>query len=383
MNDLDLLHEYGQRLGSITPESRERIRARVLEQIRSEETAGRRSRVRPGLPKLLWVMPIGGAVVAAGLVVSGVVPPRSDRPMTPSTSMGQGAQEGGPVVALDARQILLAAAETARSEAKSEKAPDPNAFVYIRLARVGKIDEPSRNTVDSFETSYEAWRSVNGRRDGAFSMGSTSAGGFLQLMKGCPAPAGPKPHGDSKDHSTTCDTFPGYVSDVPSDPKGALAYLHKDERLGREVGDDMAFQNAEMLLMNYLLPAESRAAIFEALAMIPGVSRPSGVVTIAGHKGVVVGMTLSRISDPSNEPDARKELIFDSTTHRLLGARVVLLEAGHGLNAGSVLYTDIVRDQTVVAAVRLRPDGTTRTGPFKEIVCIKGHCETKIITGPK
>jgi len=77
----------------------------------------------------------------------------------------------------------------------------------------------------------------------------------------------------------------------------------------------------------------------------------SGQPPIAGHQGVVVGLTLPTQPEPAKEPAARKELTFDSATHKLLGARVVLLEAGNiassAVPKGGVQELHQERDATV------------------------------------
>ena len=96
------------------------------------------------------------------------------------------------------------------------------------------------------------------------------------------------------------------------------------------------------------MPADLRAALFGALALIPGVRQVDDSVNLEGRHGVAVTM--------SGRGDSRAELIFDPDSGDVIGEREVVLRDGvlPGARAGMVLeYTAVTR--AVVDAMGATP----------------------------
>jgi RNA polymerase sigma-70 factor (ECF subfamily) len=90
------------------------------------------------------------------------------------------------------------------------------------------------------------------------------------------------------------------------------------------------------------VPADLRAAMFEAAAMIPGVTITEDEATLDGHTGVAIG----RYEEGWN---ARQEIIIDPDTGLLIGEREVLLKAydDSEIPVGTVLRWSTVSTRVV------------------------------------
>lgn len=333
MDELTLLRELGEEVDRTAGEPSPRTRHRVVTGIAA---GGRRPRgTRRSARRAL--LPFGGAVLAGGVAASVALA------VGGPAGLGLGGDgDGGGVVAdgggagRDARSILLAAARTARETPTS--APDPRAFVYTRTKErglagrsgVGK-DNP---TWESFSTTREAWLSVDGSRDGA-----VTPSGSTELVE---IPAR--------------ETLPAYRPELPDTAAAMRAYLYRDADRGQKsAADAVAFEAGRALAQESFLPSGVRAALFEAMAAIPGVEVVRDAANVAGEKGVAVA---------HRDGVRRDELLFDPASYTVIGTRDVLLGDVPGLVPGTVMYTSAVLESAVVDEVRQRPDGTFRKGPI-------------------
>ena len=115
---------------------------------------------------------------------------------------------------------------------------------------------------------------------------------------------------------------------VPTDPDGLLAAIY---RLVEDpacspipVGDtvqDRAFMLIDGMLQT-LMPADVRAALYQALAKIPGVTVVQDATDAAGRRGVAFARAAA-IEGPGSSDWLRLEIILDPSTYRYLGARHV------------------------------------------------------------
>lgn len=84
------------------------------------------------------------------------------------------------------------------------------------------------------------------------------------------------------------------------------------------------------LLKNGLMPAESRAVLYEALTMVPGITITENQKTFDGRSGTAIGRTEAlRMSE-------REEIIVDPVSGLVIGKRDVMTVAafGFGINDG-------------------------------------------------
>lgn len=124
--------------------------------------------------------------------------------------------------------------------------------------------------------------------------------------------------------------LPADVLDLPRDPEKLLAKIY-DETEGAGVSrDGQALVWIADLLRTGLVPADLRAALFQAATGIPGVEVVDRRANLDGQVGVAVGR-----DERANGSSFRQELIFDQSTGQVIGERQVALEDdGTGISAG-------------------------------------------------
>ena len=186
-----------------------------------------------------------------------------------------------------------------------------------------------------YASTREAWLSVDGSRDGAVTpSGSTD-------LVAIPA------------HETT----PAYLPNLPTTAAAMTEYLYRDAGKGQKSrADAVAFHAGGALSQESLMPPAVRAALFEAMAAIPGVEVVRDAENVAGEKGVAVAF---------REGVTRDEMLFDVGSHRVIGVRSVFVGDDGTLPTGTVIYSAGVLESAVVGQVRERPDGTFREGPIQ------------------
>jgi hypothetical protein len=349
MDELTLLRELGEEIDRTAGAPSPRTRHRVVTGIAAGRPGDRMSARRR-------LLPVGGALLAGGLAASvalavggptGLGLGGDDRGAGVAAGGGVdggagvaagGGVDGGAGGDVDARTILLAAARTARETPTS--VPDPKAFVYTRTKERGMAGRYAAGKEDpawvSYSSTREAWLSVDGSRDGA-----VTPSGSTELVE---IPA----------HGTT----PAYQADLPATAAAMKDHLYRDAGKGQKSGDDaVAFEAGRALAQESYLPSPVRAALFEAMAAIPGVEYVDDAVNVAGERGVAVAFSRG---------GHRDELLFDPDSHRVIGTRTVFVGQQAGLPPGSVMYTSAVLESAVVDRVRERPDGTLREGPIDD-----------------
>ena len=175
---------------------------------------------------------------------------------------------------------------------------------------------------------------------------------------------------------------------VPTDPDGLLAAVY---RLVEDpacapigVGDtvqDRAFMLIDGMLQT-VLPAEVRAALYQALAKVPGVTVTHGATDAAGRRGVAFSRAAA-IEGPGSSAWLRLEVILDPGTYRYLGARHVVTRdhftpdtptgsKGTWNRRGQVLVSRAQLALAVVDAPCQRPGETTTCASYVETTWVTG-----------
>lgn len=148
-------------------------------------------------------------------------------------------------------------------------------------------------------------------------------------------------------------TVPGGSSDdftqLPLGPAELLAEIHRLNAGSGPSPDGQALVWIADTLRGGAVPAEYRAAIYQAAALIPGVTITDEQATLDGTTGMAIGR-----DETSNA--FRQEIIIDPATGRFIGERRVALEgygalaAGAELSAGTVVGWTAVTTEIVDAA---------------------------------
>lgn len=119
------------------------------------------------------------------------------------------------------------------------------------------------------------------------------------------------------------------MSSLPRDPHRLLNSIYK-RTLGKgQSVDGEALVFIADLLRTGIVPADLRAALYKAAAMIPGVTVMEGQANLEGRTGVAIGRDEGTFS--------RQEIIIDPQTGQLIGERQVVTRDYGVIPAGTAL----------------------------------------------
>ncbi|WP_416973488.1 CU044_5270 family protein [Streptomyces sp. 4F14] len=280
-------------------------------------------------PSRKWLRPVlvAGAVATVAAVTVTLLPAQ-DEPFVPPVA------NASPAVV----QLLEDAALAAEH---SELRVDGDQFTYVRSKSAYEITSRgcTRVTAGPLQTR-ELWKSVDGGTEGLLI--DTELGRL-------PIEADPDPEPTDQNY--------GNLKKLPTDPDKMLAWLYKHKEGEGRSDDDLAFDLATQLLIESVMPPKTSAALYRAIAKIPGVVLVKDAVDAVGRHGTAVGF-------PDGGDTGRQELIFDPKTWKLLGRRIVLLKdiktdsdiGCHGvLKAGSVEGTSAILQRAIVDKAGQRP----------------------------
>ncbi|MEV0134862.1 CU044_5270 family protein [Dactylosporangium sp. NPDC050688] len=219
---------------------------------------------------------------------------------------------GAPAENSEALAVLTRAAAFVRLE--SPLSPKVDQFVFVEIKAWGPGRGPDAERV----ALIRSWRSVNGDVDGLVQRDAPGEGGRLEFpIPGCRNGRAPEWTGDGRLDATRtrpCESEPGYRANLPTGPDGMLTFLRQLPAVA--AGSQSAFAAAADLLQQTYIQPQARAALFLAVAKLPGVTVRSGVADAAGRAGVAVGQ---------GNNTARQELIFEPETGQFLGTQMNIL----------------------------------------------------------
>jgi hypothetical protein len=168
---------------------------------------------------------------------------------------------------------------------------------------------------------------------------------------------------------------------VPSDPDGLLAAVYQlvqDPACAPIRGDNVHDRAFHLIgaMLNTVQPPEVRAALYRALAKIPGVTVAHAASDAAGRRGVAFVRAASLVDDPGSSDRFRLELILDNDSYRYLGARYVVtrdhVSEGTRYRKGQVFLSWAHLALAVVDAPCQRPGETTTCASYVEVTWVGG-----------
>ena len=148
----------------------------------------------------------------------------------------------------------------------------------------------------------------------------------------------------------------GDLDGLPRDPAQLLNQIYVNTVGQGQSPDDAALVFIADRLSAGVVPADLRAAFYNAAALIPGVTITENQATLDGRTGVAIG----------REEGERQEIIIDPETGMYIGERRVTLSGFDGIPAGTVVSWSAVTTSVVDAA----PGGGTVNGIFDEMGCV-------------
>ena len=287
-----------------------------MTEIRRDEPAPARTRTR-------WLRPaIAAAATATAAAVALVLLPASgDDPSTRPPSRA--------TVAL-LEDIALAA-----GHGQEYGTIRDDQFVYVDSKVSYAQSEDGKTTVQPLHR-LESWHSVDGTRRGL--MRETGRGDW---------PLDPDARPGETGHEVT--TNYRHLSTLPADPDEMYDWLREvaPRYSGQETYQAM-FVLVGDLVQSAIVPPRQGAALYRAVARIPGVTVVEDAVDAAGRRGVAITR-----QDPDNP--TRDEWIFDPRTHEFLGERSVATDDYANVEEGTVTSSTAVLRRAVVDEPGRRP----------------------------
>jgi len=339
MNDLTQLQDFGRDLdrdlGALTPAARHRIVSSFEPDSRQagwllQPRYGAGPRRRLAIPAAVLATL---TAAAAGLTALGVL--------------------GTPAADAQAVRILTRAA----SAALRQPAPGigPTDFVFRReleMAAAIAMRYHRPPLVSERSVLREQWLSASGRRTGllrerpfSIPLGRPTGPWRATVLQACihghlvsPGAGGYLLGGG---RSEDCRPVPADLRRLPTTEPAMLRYLYH-HLAGQNPPDQQAFITAgDLIRDNYIRPA-SLAAIFRAVAHIPGVTVVHGAVSADRRRGIAVERTYHGISD---------QLIFDPATYAVVGEREVVAGPGTGVKVGTIMDLTAILTTRIVHSV--------------------------------
>ncbi|KRC61455.1 hypothetical protein ASE14_11340 [Agromyces sp. Root81] len=156
---------------------------------------------------------------------------------------------------------------------------------------------------------------------------------------------------------------PARLDSLPRDPHRLLNQIYTETAGAGQSPDGEALVWIADTLRTGAVPADLRAAMYEAAAMIPGVTVTEEQANLDGRVGIAIG----RLEEADG---ARQDLIIDPATGQLIGERrVQTRDDGFGFPAGTTTSWTAVTTSVVDAA----PEGGTPNGRHDDQGCVKGE----------
>jgi hypothetical protein len=365
LDEMELLEQFCAEQPPPDPRRLQAARDRLTRQM-TRRQAGRtgtpRAPGRPARPPRQLRYGLGRYAIAAGIVTATVIgltvttAVMTTGPGRPSAGSGPGAANpntlaGGAASSRPTgRTVLLAAYILHRAAAVALAAPQPRANQYIYTVTRQVPGQPAL---------IQTWQSPDGRRGAVRWTSCPTTRGVLhscliKLGNGRGAPIPPD------------RTYAG-LRTLPTSPRALLAYLIRHgtcNATGERLPPAQAAYEEAMMILDTVqaLPRRTGAALFDALAAIPGITVIRNVADAAGGHGIAVQMTFQAPYFGLT----RHQLIFNRRTYQYIGSQRITVNASHG--HGTLLSaSDLVTSRIVNSAPVNYTTWTSRSGKKKPI----------------
>ncbi|MFG2782860.1 CU044_5270 family protein [Streptomyces prunicolor] len=299
------------------PPGRHRLlKEHLMTEIRQEKPVPARSR---------WLRPaLAATAVATAAAVAFVVLPSSGSAPAP-------AQPPKRSTAALLEDIALAA-----EHEKSYGTVRDDQFVYVESkVSYTSSGEGAKTTVEPLHRQ-EVWTSVDGLHTGLVRQAGLGEHSVPPDVK--PGKAG-----------WDVSAFYNHVRTLPTDADAMYDYLARTApKYSDQEKSQAMFVLVGDLLRDSIVPPEQSAALFRAVARIPGIATVEHAVDAVGRPGVAIART-----DPDNP--LRDEWIFDAKTYEFLGEREVATKDNAGVKKGTVTANTAVLRRAIVDKAGERP----------------------------
>ena len=130
---------------------------------------------------------------------------------------------------------------------------------------------------------------------------------------------------------------------LPRDPRALLDLIYERTKGANKSPELAAFVTIADGLRTGAVPADLRAAMYKAAALIPGVTVGDRQATVDGRTGIAIGI-------PSSEGTVRADIVIDPVSGLVIGEQDVLLKDSPGSPAGTISQWTSVKTSVVDAA---------------------------------
>jgi hypothetical protein len=331
MDDLQLLRETRNDVGTVPPAVLARGRDRLMKRAEAEAAAGEQHNDRTLPVRRPWrraaMATAAAAVIAASFVVADVVG-AGDHPGASAEAaevLGDAATTtiatSDPVVGpgqyllVDTTAVYGAYTSNETGEYVWLESQDGQMYVPADLSAEWVWNREPRVPVQFFDEQSQQLAESQ-LRDGL------DAGELLRGPAGNFYGSGPSILGNIPLEEA--------LGSAPRDPRELLDLIYEQTYGSGPTTDEAAFNAIADTLRSGVIPADLRAALYGAAALVPGVSVIDPQATMDGRVGISLGMD-TRFSG------SRTEIIIDPQSGLVIGEREVLLAARDGVPAGTVV----------------------------------------------
>ncbi|BCW06322.1 CU044_5270 family protein [Arthrobacter sp. NtRootA1] len=350
MHDLQLLREMRSDVGSAPPATLARGREKLMTRIAQTSTT---EEIRPTatVTPIRFRRRVLFASAAAALLVGGIVVADVFRPGAPgATAEAAEVLNDAAAATIRTSDPLVGPGQYLKVETKEltgggAQAPDGSEVnwqemtggqVYVPADRAGEWvwNRAPRRILDSSSDEAKALAAEIAARDSYRPEGQPSSVGIVR------APGGAF-YGNAP--AAVIGTPLKDASNLPKDPRALLDLIYERTKDAGKSPDNEAFVTIADGLRTGAVPAELRAALYKAAALIPGVTLSDRQATIDGRTGTAIGI-------PSPDGTARTDIIIDPDSGLVIGEQSVLLKDYPGSPAGTVTSWTSVRTSVVDSA---------------------------------
>lgn len=130
---------------------------------------------------------------------------------------------------------------------------------------------------------------------------------------------------------------------LPRDPQALLDLIYERTKGAGKTPEIEAFITIADGLRSGVVPADLRAAMYKAAALITGITVVDKQATVDGRTGIAIGI-------PSPDGGGRQDIIIDPASGQVIGERNILLKDYPGKPAGTIEGWTSVRTSVVDSA---------------------------------
>ncbi|WP_426986771.1 CU044_5270 family protein [Pseudarthrobacter sp. Y6] len=353
MDDLQLLREMRRDIGSPSPATLARGRTKLMTRINStsasvastdRDTKGTVSPIR--FRRRVLLASAAAALLVGGIVVADVVRPSGPGATAEAAEVLNNAaaatiQTSDPVVG-PGQYLKIETTELTGSGLQAADGSDiswqetTGGQVYVPAEENGEWvwNRDERVPLDSSSDAAKAAAAELAQRRKAQPEGAPLLVGILRAPGG--AFYGNEP-------TIIIGTPLKDAISLPRDPQALLDIIYERTKGAGKSPERAAFVTIADGLRNGVVPADLRAALYKAAALIPGVTVGDRQATIDGRTGIAIGI-------PSPDGIARTDIVIDPTSGLVIGEQDILLKDYPGFPAGTVSTWTSVKTSVVNAA---------------------------------